>query len=82
MHSADLSEVFCQLVHYEQVQRESESWMQAREADYAAIMNRSTSPSIEMQHRQLERCRVCFFVFQWLYITKEEKLRKYYDRAF
>ena len=76
MHCADLSEVFCQLVHYEQVQRESESWIQAREADYAVIMNRSTSPSIEMQHRQLERCRVCFLVFENLYIMTEEKLRR------
>lgn len=56
---SDLSELFCQLIHYEQMQREIESWMQVKESEFNAIMNSSATDSLETQRRKLEKFTVC-----------------------
>ncbi len=53
-----LSDCFCQLSRYEQIQRELEAWVHVKEAECSSISHNMQTRSYETQHKQFERCKV------------------------
>ena len=56
--TSEMSELFCQLIHYEQMLREIESLVQIKESELSTILNDSSHDSNNLQQRQLERLMV------------------------
>ena len=61
--ASEMSNLFCQTIHFEQMQREIESWLQIKESEFGAILNASTSESVAMQQRQMEKLTVSIMYF-------------------
>ena len=57
-HASEMSELFCQSINCEQVQREIESWVQIKESEFSAILNMSSNEPIIIQQKQKGRLTV------------------------
>ena len=58
LKNANLSDLFCQLARYEQLQRDLETWIRGREAEFSSLFNTPGSVSLESQTRRFKRCKV------------------------